>query len=213
MLSKNACICSLYTPSGKPGMLQSLGSQRVRDDLATEQQQCTPQTRSNGGVRWGAAFQWVRGDNEREEVRGHFSDLATLPLVTHHGPFRTAQLSQIPGKALHDQKGVAGSRLFGLSSTIAPPCPDPRPGPPKRDLLGVKQCPFWQLKLRLFSFLTLWSRSREWRQVPFTAVGGACWWPLPCLVRYPLANVIFDTRACLVAQTVKNLPAMWETHV
>ena len=88
-------------------------------------------------------------------MRGHFSDLATLPLVTHHGPFRTAQFSQIPWKALHDQKGAAGSRLFGLLSTIPPPRPDPRPGPPKRDLLGVKQCPFWQLKLRLFSFLTL----------------------------------------------------------
>ena len=65
-------------------------------------------------------------------MRGHFSDLATLPLVTHHGPFRTAQFSQIPWKALHDQKGAAGSRLFGLLSRIPPPRPDPRPGPPKR---------------------------------------------------------------------------------
>ena len=28
---------------GKPGMLQSMGSQRVGHDLATEQQQLTPQ--------------------------------------------------------------------------------------------------------------------------------------------------------------------------
>ena len=68
-------------------------------------------------------------------MRGRFSDLATLPLVTHHGPFRTAQYSQIPCKALHDQTGAAGSRLFGLFRGRPPP----RPGPPKRDLLGVKQ--------------------------------------------------------------------------
>ena len=114
-----------------------------------------PKPEGNGAVSGEQPFNGVRGDNEEEEVRGHFSGPATLPLATHHSPFRTAQFCQIPWKALHDQKGAAGSRLFGLWSTTPPPRPAPRPGPPKRDLLGVKQCPFWQLKLRLFSCLTL----------------------------------------------------------
>lgn len=63
------------------------------------------------------------GDEEIEEVRGHFSDLATLPLMTHHRPLRTEQLSShIPRKVLHDQKGAAGSRWF----EHRPPPPPPR---------------------------------------------------------------------------------------
>ena len=37
---------------------------------------------------------------------------------------------------------------------------------------------------------------------------------IPCAVLYPQAHLtIFTHRASLVAQTVKNLPAMWETKV
>lgn len=47
------------------------------------------------GAWWEAASEWRRG--EGEGALGHFSDLATLPLMTHHSPFRTLQLgSHIP---------------------------------------------------------------------------------------------------------------------
>lgn len=56
-----------------------------------------------------------RGDEEGEEARVHFFDLATPPLITLHGPFRTLQLgSHIPPIAPHDQKGA--QRAAGLNS-------------------------------------------------------------------------------------------------
>lgn len=98
------------------------------------------------------------GDEEIEEVRGHFSDLATLPLMTHHRPLRTEQLSShIPRKVLHDQKGAAGSRWFEHR-------PPPAPPHKKRDLLGVKQGNMSCLPIKaqtLFHFGFLGAGGRE----------------------------------------------------
>lgn len=47
------------------------------------------------GMEGLGAKQPFRG--EGEEALGHFSDLATLPLMTHRSPFRTLQLgSHLP---------------------------------------------------------------------------------------------------------------------
>ena len=93
--------------------------------------------------------------------------------------------------------------------------PLPRPGPPKRDVLGVKQesMSFLAIKAQSLFLFDICAAGAEWRQVPFTGAGGACWRPLPCLVRHPLTYVVSDARASLGAQTVKSLPAVWETQV
>lgn len=55
------------------------------------------------------------GDEEGEEARVNFSALATLPLMTHHSPFRTLQLgSHIPCMAYMTRRGR--QRTGGLNS-------------------------------------------------------------------------------------------------
>lgn len=50
------------------------------------------------------------GDEEGEEAPAHFSDLATLPLMTQHSPLRTLQLgSHIPCMTYLTRRGRQGA--------------------------------------------------------------------------------------------------------